>query len=119
MKGTLVLRLVDITLLLLLSLMAAATIRTDELEIPATQQSEEQGAILLPLEVMINPAGALLIANTPTSVEYIINEALRNDRGVEFLADRDSPVDVLLDAHSTLQARGIEVVFLVEQETAD
>ena len=60
MRGSLILRLVDIVLLLLLSLMATSTIRTADVEPPVSEMEEVGEGRLHPLQVAVTPEGHFL-----------------------------------------------------------
>ncbi len=112
MKGILLLRLVDVTLLLLLSFVAAGRIRTESIEIPVTTSLTESGSLLLPIAATITENGAIMVDGRPVPLLTIAEQA--SARGVEFLVDADAEVDLLLRAAGLLQEHGIDAVFLVE-----
>ena len=60
MKPTLILRLVDITLLLLLSLMAIASLDPYSVTPPRSDFIDPEGTVLAPLTVALTAAGVLL-----------------------------------------------------------
>ena len=121
MRGSLILRLVDVVLLLLLSLMATSTIRTADVEPPVSRRVEVGSTRLHPLQVAITPDGHFLPIDGPSSAEtmtlhdlYGAIERLQMGRVVEFIADRRAPARLLIEANRVVQAAGREAVFLVE-----
>ena len=114
-------RLVDVVLLLLLSLMATSTIRTADVEPPVSRRVEVGSTRLHPLQVAITPDGHFLLIDGPSSAEtmtlhdlYGAIERLQMGRVVEFIADRRAPARLLIEANRVVQAAGREAVFLVE-----
>lgn len=121
MRGPLILRLVDVVLLLLLSLMATSTIRTADVEPPISRSVEEGSARLHPFQVAVTPDGHFLLVEGRGSLEamtlhdlYGTIESLETERVVEFVADRHAEARLLIEANRALHASGREAVFLVE-----
>ena len=112
MKGVFLLRLVDITLLLLLSFVASSRIRTESIELPVSTTLTESGSLLLPIAATISENGAMTVDGKPVPLLTIAEQA--HDRGVEFLVDANAEVDLLLEAAGVLQDYEVEAVFLVE-----
>ena len=124
MRGSLILRLVDIVLLLLLSLMATSTIRTADVEPPVSRTVEVGRGRLHPLEVAVSRDGQFLLVGDQHS-EYAMTlhglygavERLETGRVVEFIADRHAPARLLIEANRAMQVAGREAVFLVELDS--
>ena len=121
MRGSLILRLVDIVLLLLLSLMATSTIRAADVEPPLSEMEEVGEGRLHPLQVAVTPDGHFLPIGDQRSTEtmtlhdlYGATRSLESGRVVEFIADRHPPARLLIEANRVVQAAGREAVFLVE-----
>lgn len=121
MRGSLVLRLVDVVLLLLLSLMATATIRTAEVEPPVSRRVEEGSTRLLPLQVAVSSSGEFMLLDDEHTEQamtlrdlYGAIGSLETGRVVEFIADGHAPARLLIEANRVVQAAGREAVFLVE-----
>lgn len=126
MRGSLILRLVDIVLLLLLSLMAIASIRLSDVEPPVSQTEEAPRGRLHPLQVAVTEDGHFLwvdgqtgsLVQTITLHElYDVARRLEPGRVIEFIADRRSGARLLIEANRAVQATGREAVFLVELGT--
>ena len=115
MQHSLIIRLVDITLLLLLSLMAIASIDPYSAEPPISEAIEDQGVIFEPLLVSISAEGVIeaydaegnSLTITPDDLAAIVSG------NVEVVADRRAPAHLLLTLHQSLQSRGIRTAFLV------
>ena len=121
MRGSLILRLVDVVLLLLLSLMATSTIRTADVEPPVSRSVEEGSARLHPFQVAVMPDGHFLPLDDQLDERtmmlhdlYGAIEGLETGRVVEFIADRHAPARLLIEANRVVQAAGRDAVFLVE-----
>ena len=120
MKRTLIVRLVDITLLLLLSLMAIASINPYSVVLPSSTALEDRGVLLRPLQVAVTAEGVLLTvgdngALTERTPRGIAEEAQANTQGVEVVVDRAATASTLLALHQVLQDHGVAVTFLVER----
>ena len=85
MRGSLIMRLVDITLLLLLSLMAAASFTSDGPDPPVTHELTDQGTLPTPMQVMITREGRIhLQGGEPvslTELESVLASWSCRDRG--------------------------------------
>ena len=121
MRGSLILRLVDVVLLLLLSLMATSTIRMADVEPPVSEMEKVGKGRLHPFQVAVTPEGHFLPVGGRGSAEamtlhdlYGAVEGLEVGRAVEFIADRHAPARLLIEANRAMQAAGREAVFLVE-----
>ena len=124
MRGSLILRLVDVVLLLLLSLMATSTIRMAGVEPPVSRSVERGSTRLHPFQVAVTPEGHFLPVENRGSAEamtlhdlYGAIESLETGRVVEFIADRHAEARLLIEANRVVQAAGREAVFLVEIDT--
>ena len=127
MQGPFILRLVDIVLLLLLSLMAIASIRVTDVEPPVSQTDEVGSGRLHPLQVAVTEEGRFLVLDgraeedstqaitLPDLAEAV--QRLEPGRAVEFIADRHSPARLLIEANRAVQVSGREAVFLVELDS--
>ena len=112
MRGTMLIRLVDITLLLLLSLLAAASIRSDDVSAPVSLRMEQKGVLLHPVQVVIHRTGEITIGGAGIDLPTLAEYAARASR-VEFFADHQAPLVRLREAHAVVRRVGAESVFLV------
>ncbi len=113
MRGSLILRLVDITLLLLLSLMAASTIRLGPVEPPVTGMLEDRGRIVGPLRILIREDGTLYHPDTgATSLESVLSQGTGP---VEFVADRGAPARILAGGSRASRLAGRQATFIVKR----
>lgn len=126
MQGSFILRLVDIVLLLLLSLMAIASIRVTDVEPPVSQSDEVGSGRLHPLQVAVTQEGRFLLPSgraeggtqaitLPDLAEAI--QGLEPGRAVEFIADRHASARLLIEANRAVQESGRDAVFLVELDS--
>ena len=119
MRHTLIVRLVDITLLLLLSLMAIASIDPYAVEPPHSRLIEDRGALLQPLQVAVTADGTIL-AHDDAGVLTAVSPAdlaARAPGGVEVIADHRASALLLLSLHQALEAGGVPAAFLVIRST--
>ncbi|MXZ16799.1 MAG: hypothetical protein F4069_00875 [Rhodothermaceae bacterium] len=116
MNGSLIVRLVDITLLLLLSLMAAASFTTTGLEPPFTNELEEQGVFLAPMQIGIAPDGSIHTQDgasiTLEELESLLDQWSAE---VEFIADARAPAVRLLAVHAAARHFNRQAAFRVQQ----
>ena len=120
MQHTLIVRLVDITLLLLLSLMAIASIDPFAVEPPLSEAIEERGVMLQPLQVAITAEGTIQIldeAGQPEahSAEEAAVRLMGTEGGIEVIADHRASAQLLLSLHQALEAQGVPAAFLAER----
>ena len=118
MKQSLIVRLVDITLLLLLSLMAIASIDPYSVTPPQSDLIKSTGAVLDPLTVALTPDGDLqahteggLVSITPQALASYARSA---EQVIEVVADHRALASALLDLHRVLEAAGVRSVFMVQ-----
>lgn len=116
MNGSLIVRLVDITLLLLLSLMAAASFTTTGLEPPFTNELEEEGVLLDPMQIGIAPDGSIHtqdgVSITLEKLESLLDQWPAE---VEFIADAEAPASRLLAVHAVARHLNRQAAFRVRQ----
>ncbi len=114
MNGSLIVRLVDITLLLLLSLMAAASFTTTGLEPPFTNELEEEGVLLAPIQIGIALDGNIHTQDgasiTLEELESLLDQWPAE---VEFIADAQAPAEKLLAVHAVARHLNRQAAFRV------
>ena len=116
MKGSLIVRLVDITLLLLLSLMAAASFTTTGPEPPVTHKLTDEGVLLLPLQIGIGEDGSIYTREGSIISLEEMQEMVDTWSGpVEFIADADAPAGRLLAVHAVTRRLERQAAFQVKQ----
>ncbi len=120
MQRALIVRLVDITLLLLLSLMAVASIDPYSIEPPHSEALIDQGILLHPLQVAVAAEGVVHVYNDAGHLESVEPAALAAmaaaaGQSVEVVADYRAPAHALLSLYRALEVRGIPSAFLVER----
>lgn len=118
MRSMLILRLVDITLLLLLSLMAAATIEPEYAEPPVSREMESLGHVARPLRVAITAEGEILVPEAGAATLPELAALLAGGEApVEFIADRGAPATLLLACHRAARRAGRSAVFLIKRHS--
>ncbi len=122
MNGSLIVRLVDITLLLLLSLMAAASFTTTSLEIPVTHELEDGGMLPAPMQIGITPdmsghdGGIYTQDGTLLTLDELGYLIASRPGQIEFIADAQAPAERLLAAHAIANRLERQAAFLVRQQ---
>ncbi len=123
MKQTLLIRLVDITMLLLLSLMTVASIDPYSITLPRSESIDEEGSMPSPLSVAVTADGSLLVLDATGALTSITPEALaayasETGQDLELVADRQALASVLLELHRTFETAGVRAVFLVQRTSS-
>ncbi|MYH07946.1 MAG: hypothetical protein F4146_05255 [Rhodothermaceae bacterium] len=109
-------RLVDITLLLLLSLMAAASFTSDGPDPPVTHELTDQGALPVPLQVAITREGGIhLSGGESVSLKELEPVLASWSAEVEVIADAEAPASRLLAVHAIARRLDKQAAFRVRQ----
>ncbi len=115
MQSNFVVRLIDLTLLLLLSLLAVVRIHEFEVELPVSQALEDQGAVLSPIEASVSSHGEVLIDGLGLSTaEELAALSQQEQRPVELRVDANADAQELLRIHQILEAADRPSAFVVE-----
>lgn len=117
MRRSLILRLVDVTLLLLLTLMAAATIRPADVDLPTSVEIDDEGSLKAPLKIAVGADGLFRplgtdIAASPSDLPHILKQAGAH---VEFYVAHDAEAHLVRMAFRAAQAADVRAVFLVRR----
>ena len=116
MRGSLIMRLVDITLLLLLSLMAAASFTADGPEPPVTHELTDQGTLPAPMQVAITREGSIHLQGGESVSLTELESVLGSWSGeIEFIADAEAPASRLLAVHAIARRLDQRAAFRVRQ----
>ena len=116
MRGSLIMRLVDITLLLLLSLMAAASFTTDSPDPPVTHELTDQGTLPAPMQVAITREGSIHLQGGESVSLTELESVLESwSAEIEFIADADAPAGRLLAVHAIVRRLDQRAAFKVRQ----
>ncbi len=116
MRGSLIMRLVDITLLLLLSLMAAASFTTDGPDPPVTHELTDQGMLPAPMQIVITREGSIHLPGGEAVSLTELESVLESWSGeVEFIADAEAPASELLAVHAIARRLDQRAAFRVRQ----
>ncbi len=101
MRGAIILRLVDITLLLLLSLMATASFTTSTAELPISTALTDRGALMQPMQIELTSDGRILAQDqvelTLSDLEMFVKTWPME---IELVADADASAGQLLGIHA-------------------
>ena len=113
--------MVDIVLILLAALVAVAVIPKFDVELPVSQEIEEDGTVLRPLQISLTDTGELYQLDganreQPLRYEqfYEMLTTLEPTRVVEVHADESAPAIYLLEINRVIQRVGRNAVFLVK-----
>ena len=116
MRGSLIMRLVDITLLLLLSLMAAASFTTDGPDPPVTHELTDQGTLPAPMQVAITREGSIHLSGGESVSLTELESVLESwSAEIEFIADAEAPASSLLAVHAIARRLNQRAAFRVRQ----
>lgn len=116
MRGSLIMRLVDITLLLLLSLMAAASFTTDGPDPPVTHELTDQGMLSAPMQVAITREGGIHLPGGESVSLTELESALGSwSAEIEVVADAEAPASRLLAVHAIARRMDQRAAFRVRQ----
>ncbi len=123
MRQSLILRLVDITLLLLLSLMAIASIDPYRITLPYSEEIEREGVMPSPLSVAVTAEGLFRVYDDAGLLVTLTSEALASyaqatGQSIEVVADEQALALTLLELHRVLDAANIPTVFLVQRTSS-
>ena len=113
MDSRFIVRLVDLALLLLLSLLLAARISPPDVELPRSEELDTPGATALPLEVAFTAAGTILLGQDALTAAEFALLAEYEARPVLLRVDAAAEAERLLAIHAILQASDRPANFLV------
>ena len=117
MRGSLILRLVDITLLLLLSLMAAASITTGGAALPESHRLQDKGILPATVTVTITADGAFLAPDDRLLNAGQLTQLLESvGVDVVFVADAKAPAIRLMAAHRAAREADRRAAFVVQHK---
>ncbi len=112
--------MVDIVLILLAALVAVAVIPKFDVELPVSQEIEEDGMILRPLQISLTDTGELYELGEsnqeqllPYEQFYEMLTAMETISIVEIHADESAPAIYLLEINRLIQRAGKNSIFLV------
>ena len=117
MRGSLILRLVDIMLLLLLSLMAAASIEPVDTDLPITHELESKGQLHQPLNVAVSADGTLSLEGGHAVTQGELAEIMATHSGHMVLyANADAPATRLIELNRKAHAADWRAAFIVQRK---
>lgn len=115
MSNNFFVRMIDLTLLLLLSLLSIARISDIEVVLPVSQEMSDQGTIPWPIKAAVTADGVLFIEGygqgTP---EDVVRLSAADDRPVELRVDANADALLLLRIHQVLEQADRPSAFIVE-----
>ncbi|MXZ58131.1 MAG: hypothetical protein F4Z16_06575 [Rhodothermaceae bacterium] len=118
MRTNIVLRMIDLTLLLLLSLLAAVRISEYEVELPVSHELADKGALTVPIQVVVSVQGELFVEGLgKIGARELAEFSATEQRAVELRVDGSADAFHLLQIHQTLEQAAIPAVFIVEHRT--
>jgi len=117
MQSIFVVRLIDLTLLLLLSLLAVVRISKYEVELPVSHHLEDKGSLTGPIQAFVSAKGDLFVEGAGKIGAQELSEiSATEQRAVELRVDEDADAFYLLQIHQTLEQRDRPAVFMVEHQ---
>lgn|GEM_PF-965917 len=115
MQSNFLVRLVDLTLLLLLSLLAIVKISDQDVVIPVSHDLEDQGGVPFPVKASVDFSGAIWVEGVGESTaEELAGISSESGRPVELRIDAEADALRLLEIHQVLESFNQPAVFLVE-----
>ncbi len=113
--------MVDIVLILLAALVAVAVIPEFDIELPVSQEIDQDGTVLRPLQISIKNTGQLYQLDGSNQEQPLYYEQFYEmltttepTRVVEVHADQGAPAIYLLEINRVIQKAGRNSVFLVK-----
>jgi len=118
MQSNFVVRLIDLTLLLLLSLLAVVRINEYEVALPVSHDLLDTGTLPLPIKASVSVSGDVFIEGLgQVTAGQLAQVSAQQGRAVEIRVDGDADVSHLLHIHKTLDAASRPAVFMVEHQS--
>jgi len=110
------LRLVDITLLLLLSLMATASFTTSNTEPPISSELTEKGILIQPMQVELTSEGRILTQDQSELTLDDLEDLMDTWSGqIELVADGQAAAGQLLEIHAIARQHHRPAAFRVRK----
>ena len=118
MQSNFVVRLIDLTLLLLLSLLAVVKITEFDVELPVSHDMKDQGEILNPILAAVNERGDLLVEGMGMMDAVGLAEfSAAEQRPIELRVDANADAFMLVNIHQVIDHAGRPAVFIVEHQS--
>jgi len=118
MQANFVVRLIDLTLLLLLSLLAVVKINEYEVDLPVSHDLTDPGSILAPLKAAISMDGDVYVEGAGiVSPEQLAEISSDLQRSVELRVDAQAEATYLMEVHQILESASRPAVFVVEHQS--
>ena len=119
MKATFVVRLIDLTLLLLLSLLAVVKINEYEVDLPTSHELKDLGSPLSPIRAAVSQQGDVFVEGAgivpPTRLAQISTDL---QRPVELRVDARADAYRLMEIHQILEDASRPAVFVVKHQSS-
>jgi len=115
MRGFLILRLVDIMLLLLLSMMAAASITPMDAPMPITHELVDQGRLPGPLNIAVTPDGTLHLESRVLTLPELKDLIHPGGGHLVLYASAEAPASSLIEVARIARAAQWRTAFVVER----
>ena len=113
MRSALILRLVDITLLLLLGLMAAMRISPTHADLPVSRALDHDGVYASEVEIVVTNAGVMTGPNGEVLTERALKRIMESAQRVTILADAQAPATRIMMMHRQARAAKATATFMV------
>ncbi len=115
MQATFVVRLIDLTLLLLLSLLAVVKINEYEVDLPISLDLTDQGGLPTTIRAAISSQGDLYVEGAGlVDAQRLAQISTTLQRPVELRVDANADALRLMNIHHVLENAGRPAVFIVE-----
>jgi len=118
MSGNIVIRLIDLTLLLLLSLLSVVKINEYEVRLPHSTDLSDQGSVPNPVRAAVAEDGTLFAEGAGSvNASDLAQISIELNRPVELRVDQGADAARLMEIHSILESAKRPAVFIVEHST--
>lgn len=118
MQANFIVRLIDLTLLLLLSLFAVVRITEYDVNLPVSHELEDQGSLTGPIQAAVSVEGNVFVEGVgQMSAQALADISDLQQRAVELRVDAAASAFRLLEIHQILEQASRPAVFIVEHRT--
>lgn len=118
MQSAFIVRLIDLTLLLLLSLLAVVRIAEYEVDLPVSHELADSGSLAAPIQAAVSVHGELFVEGAgQMGAQELAELSVLQQRSVELRVDGGADAFYLIQIHRALEQVSRPAVFIVEHQT--
>ena len=109
--------MIDLTLLLLLSLLAVVRISELQVDLPISQELRDQGGVYDPIQAVVSETGEIFVEGAGSvDLQTLAEFSTLQQRAVELRVDGNADAHRLLQIHQMLYEYTRPAVFMVEHQ---